>query len=53
VAEEVLPAALAVMLATWALAEDRRRARLGSPPPRPVFRPLFEELGPTLAERMR
>jgi hypothetical protein len=52
VTDDVLPAVLAVMLATWALAEDRRRARLGSPPPRPVFRPLYEELGPPLAERM-
>lgn len=53
VADDVLPAALAVMLATWAQAEDRRRARLGSPPPRPVFRPLFGKLGPALAAGMR
>ena len=43
--EQMLPTALVVMLATWALAEDRRRARLGSVPPRAVFRPLLHELG--------
>ena len=50
--DDVLPAALAVMLATWALAEDRRRARLGSAPPRAVFRPLLDELGPELMRRV-
>jgi hypothetical protein len=39
--ESVLRAALVAMLGTWALAEDRRLARLGAPPGRPVFRPLF------------
>jgi hypothetical protein len=46
--DERLAASLAVMLATWALAEDRRRARLGSTPPTAVFRPLLDELGPEL-----
>jgi hypothetical protein len=50
--DEALPAALLVMLATWALSEDRRRARLGSPPPRPAFRTVFDRLGPVLAERI-
>ncbi|MDX6449721.1 MAG: hypothetical protein QOD08_2184, partial [Gaiellaceae bacterium] len=52
IGEEVLTAALVVMLATWTLAEDRRRARLGSAPPRPVFRPLLDELGPELTRRV-
>ena len=51
--DESLPAALLVMLATWALSEDRRRARLGSPPPRPAFRPMLDRLGPALADRIR
>jgi hypothetical protein len=37
VTEDVLPATLLVVLATWALSERRRRARLGSPPPPSVF----------------
>lgn len=51
--DQALPAALLVMLATWALSEDRRRARLGSPPPRPSFRPTLDRLGPALADRIR
>jgi hypothetical protein len=39
--DAVLRATLVAMLGTWALAEDRRLARLGAPPARPVFRPLF------------
>lgn len=50
--DERLAASLAVMLATWALAEDRRRARLGSAPPRAVFGPLLDELGPELTRRV-
>ena len=46
--EGTLPAALYVMLGTWATAEDRRRARLGSQPGEPFFRPLLAELGPGL-----
>jgi hypothetical protein len=42
--DSLLRAALVTMLGTWALAEDRRLARLGAPPPRPVFRPLFHRL---------
>ena len=44
----VVPAALRVMLGTWAIAEDRRRARLGSQPGAAFFRPLLAELGPAL-----
>jgi len=46
--EAVLSAALAAMLGTWALAEDRRRARLGSTPPPAIFGPALEQLGPRL-----
>jgi Phosphotransferase enzyme family len=42
--DSVLRAALVAMLGTWAVAEDRRLARLGAPPGRPVFRPLFHRL---------
>ena len=45
----VLQPALVAMLATWALAEDRRRVRLGSPPAPPEFRPRFHRF---LAERL-
>jgi len=47
-----VPAALLVMLSTWAVAEDRRRSRLGSQPSAPLFQPLLAELGPRLAARM-
>ena len=46
--DAALPAALHVMLGTWAIAEDRRRARLGSQPGEPFFRPLLARLGPEL-----
>jgi hypothetical protein len=48
----VLPAALLVMLATWALSEQRRRCRLGSPPPPAAFAQLLAALGPRLADRL-
>jgi hypothetical protein len=41
--------ALVVMLATWALAERRRLARLGAPPGEPVWEPMFRRLAPSLA----
>lgn len=45
VGDEILPSALLAMLGTWALAEDRRRERLGAPPAgEPLFRPLFHRL---------
>jgi hypothetical protein len=37
------------MLATWALAERRRLARLGAPPGEPVWEPMFRRLAPSLA----
>ena len=48
VGDDALPAALYVMLGTWATAEDRRRVRLGSQPGEPFFRPLLAKLGPGL-----
>jgi Phosphotransferase enzyme family len=41
VSGSALRPALVVMLGTWALAEDRRLARLGAPPGPRVYRPLF------------
>ena len=39
--EATLPAALHVMLGTWALGERRRRSRLGAPPPPAFFEPAL------------
>jgi hypothetical protein len=47
-----MAAALLVMLATWSLSEDRRRARLGVEPPVALFRRFLEQRGPALAERV-
>jgi len=47
--EAALPAALLVMLATWALSEGRRRARLGAPPPPAVFAEALLTVGSRLA----
>jgi hypothetical protein len=42
--DAVLPDVLLTMLGSWALAENRRRARLGAPPAEPLFRPLFHRV---------
>jgi hypothetical protein len=49
--EAVLPAALHVMLATWALGERRRRARLGAPPAPAFFEPALARFEPARTAR--
>jgi len=41
--DDVMPELVLSMLATWALSERRRRARLGAPPPPAVFEPLYHQ----------
>jgi len=48
----LVPSALIVMLATWALGEDRRRSRLGAGPTKPVWHPLFRRHATDLAPRL-
>jgi hypothetical protein len=52
VVERLVPSALLVLMATWSLAEGSRRTRLGAVPGEALFRPLLEQLGPSLAARL-
>ncbi len=48
----ILPPVLLVLLATWALSEERRLQRLGGPPAVPVWGPLFRRHAPPVVEAM-
>ena len=50
--DEGLPATLLVLLATWALSERRRRARLGAVPPPPTFETQLERRAAALGRRV-